>query len=131
MELVFHHHDCVCVHIQSTAAVDLAGGVAELDSDMADITQGFPTESMLGGEEDGDLPMGDMDAISGKLAGLISSDHDGVSASSHIASTLGINPHALQVESARPHTQEVISLLARIKDLNVALYSDHEGVSVC
>uniref|UniRef100_A0A8D3AM94 Nuclear pore complex protein Nup98-Nup96 n=1 Tax=Scophthalmus maximus TaxID=52904 RepID=A0A8D3AM94_SCOMX len=47
-----------------------SGGVAELDSDMADITQSFPTESMLGGGEEEDH------------------DHDGISASSHIASSL-------------------------------------------
>lgn len=69
-----------------------------MDSDMADITQSFPTESMLGGEEDGDLLVGEMDTISSKLGGLISAEHDGVSASSHMASSLGINPHTLQVE---------------------------------
>lgn len=79
--------------------MDLAGSMAELDSDMADITQGFPTESMLGGEEEGDLLVGDMDTTGGKLGGLISTEHNSVSASSQIASTLGINPHTLQVES--------------------------------
>uniref|UniRef100_A0A671UZE6 Nuclear pore complex protein Nup98-Nup96 n=1 Tax=Sparus aurata TaxID=8175 RepID=A0A671UZE6_SPAAU len=74
---------------QSTVVVDLPGGMAELDSDMADITQSFPTESMLGGEEDG----------------LLSAEHDGISASSHIASSLGINPHTLQVEP-RPSTTD-------------------------
>uniref|UniRef100_A0A4W6F9E1 Nuclear pore complex protein Nup98-Nup96 n=1 Tax=Lates calcarifer TaxID=8187 RepID=A0A4W6F9E1_LATCA len=70
---------------QQSTVVDLPGGVAELDSDMADITQSFPTESMLGGEDDGDFLPG---------------DHDGISASSHIASTLGINPHTLQIMKA-------------------------------
>lgn len=69
--------------------------MAELDSDMADITQGLLTDSGLVGGEDGDF----LDVASGKLAGLTSGEHDGVSASSHIASTLGINPHTLQVES--------------------------------
>uniref|UniRef100_A0A8C4DQH1 Nuclear pore complex protein Nup98-Nup96 n=1 Tax=Dicentrarchus labrax TaxID=13489 RepID=A0A8C4DQH1_DICLA len=69
---------------QSTVVVDLPGGVAELDSDMADITQNFPMDSMLGGEEDS----------------LISTEHDGVSASSHMASSLGINPHTLQIMKA-------------------------------
>uniref|UniRef100_A0A8P4GAQ5 Nuclear pore complex protein Nup98-Nup96 n=1 Tax=Dicentrarchus labrax TaxID=13489 RepID=A0A8P4GAQ5_DICLA len=68
----------------STVVVDLPGGVAELDSDMADITQNFPMDSMLGGEEDS----------------LISTEHDGVSASSHMASSLGINPHTLQIMKA-------------------------------
>ncbi len=86
------------VCLQSTVVVDLPGGVAELDSDMADITQSFPTESMLGGEEDSDLLVGEMDTMGTKLGGLISAEHDGVSASSHMASSLGINPHTLQVD---------------------------------
>lgn len=84
--------------LQSTVVVDLPGGVAELDSDMADITQSFPMESMLGGEEDGDLLLGEMDTTGGKLGGLTSAEHDGISASGHMASSLGINPHTLQVE---------------------------------
>uniref|UniRef100_A0A3B4TS50 Nuclear pore complex protein Nup98-Nup96 n=1 Tax=Seriola dumerili TaxID=41447 RepID=A0A3B4TS50_SERDU len=73
------------------AQVEQPAGVAELDSDMADITQSFPAESMLGGEEDG----------------LMSADHDGISVSNHIASTLGINPHTLQVRAGVPvHRQE-------------------------
>lgn len=78
---------------------DLPGGVAELDSDMADITQSLLTESMLGGEEGGELPAGETDASGGRFGGLIPTEHDGVSASSHIASTLGINPHTLQVNA--------------------------------
>uniref|UniRef100_A0A8C9Y0N5 Nuclear pore complex protein Nup98-Nup96 n=1 Tax=Sander lucioperca TaxID=283035 RepID=A0A8C9Y0N5_SANLU len=61
---------------QSTVVVDLPGGVAELDSDMADITQSFPTES------------------------LTYAELNGVSASSHMASSLGINPHTLQIMKA-------------------------------
>ena len=86
----------VCVCVQSTVVMELPGGVAELDSDMADIT----TESMLGGgEEDGGelLPAADMDTTGVKLGGLIPAEHDGVSTSGHMASTLGINPHTLQV----------------------------------
>ncbi|XP_033491350.2 nuclear pore complex protein Nup98-Nup96 isoform X1 [Epinephelus lanceolatus] len=92
----------VAPQAQSTVVVDLPGSVAELDSHMADISQSFPTESMLGGEEDGDLPAtAEMDTTtSGKLAGLISSEHDGISASSHMASSLGINPHTLQIMKA-------------------------------
>uniref|UniRef100_A0A7N6BCQ7 Nuclear pore complex protein Nup98-Nup96 n=1 Tax=Anabas testudineus TaxID=64144 RepID=A0A7N6BCQ7_ANATE len=74
--------------------------MAELDSDMADITQGFPTESMLGGEDEGDLLVVDMDTTGGKLGGLISAEHVGVSASSQIVSALGINPHTLQIMKA-------------------------------
>ncbi|XP_017296751.1 nuclear pore complex protein Nup98-Nup96 isoform X2 [Kryptolebias marmoratus] len=85
----------VAPQAQSTV-VDLAGGVAELDSDMADITQSLPTESMLGADDDGELPAADMDAV----------EHDGVSASSHIASSLGINPHTLQIMKASLFTEE-------------------------
>ncbi|XP_029303435.1 nuclear pore complex protein Nup98-Nup96 isoform X3 [Cottoperca gobio] len=87
----------VAPQAQSTVVVDLPGGMAELDSDMADITQSFPTESMLGGEEDSELLAGEM---GGKLGGLISAEHDVVSASSHMASSLGINPHTLQIMKA-------------------------------
>lgn len=71
--------------------------LGELDSDMADITQSFPAESMLGGEDDGELPLGETDMSFGKLGGVVSSEHDCISASGHIASSLGINPHTLQV----------------------------------
>lgn len=84
--------------------MDLPGG-DELDSDMADITQ-----SILGGEEDVELPAVEMDTFSGKLDGLISAEHDGISASSHIASSLGINPHTLQVELPASSTKPSASL---------------------
>ncbi|XP_028451471.1 nuclear pore complex protein Nup98-Nup96 isoform X2 [Perca flavescens] len=91
----------VAPQAQSTVVVDLPGGVAELDSDMADITQSFPTESMLGGEEDSDqLLAGEMEVASGKLGGLTYAELNGVSASSHMASSLGINPHTLQIMKA-------------------------------
>lgn len=92
------------VCLQSTAIMELQGGAIELDSDMADITQSFPTESMLGGEEDSDLLAGETDTTISKLGGLASSELDGVSASGHIASTLGINPHTLQVQLWAPPT---------------------------
>ncbi|XP_072230778.1 nuclear pore complex protein Nup98-Nup96 isoform X2 [Leuresthes tenuis] len=92
----------VAPQAQSTA-VDLASGVAELDSDMADITQSLPTESMLGGEEDGELLPEETD---GKLGALVSMEHDGVSASGHIASSLGINPHTLQIMKASLFAEE-------------------------
>ncbi|XP_034746769.1 nuclear pore complex protein Nup98-Nup96 [Etheostoma cragini] len=91
----------VAPQAQSTVVVDLPGGVTELDSDMADITQSFPTESMLGGEDESDqLLPGAMDVASGKLGGLTYAELDAVSASGHMASSLGINPHALQIMKA-------------------------------
>ena len=93
---------CVAV-IQSTAVQELSGGLAELDSDMADITQGGLADSLLegGGDEDWGL-----DTFSSRLAGLagltglVPSEPEPISASSQIASSLGINPHTLQVRSA-------------------------------
>ncbi|XP_062289256.1 nuclear pore complex protein Nup98-Nup96 isoform X2 [Scomber scombrus] len=87
---------------QSTVVVDLPGSMAELDSDMADITQSFPTESMLGGEEDSDLSVALETAAvaAAKLGGLISAENDVIATSSHIASSLGINPHTLQIMKA-------------------------------
>lgn len=79
--------------LQSTA-VDLASGMAELDSDMADITQSVPMESILGAE-DGELPLDDTGLS--KLGGEVLADHE-LTGSSHIPSSLGINPHTLQVE---------------------------------
>ncbi|XP_068587741.1 nuclear pore complex protein Nup98-Nup96 [Cebidichthys violaceus] len=90
----------VAPQAQSAIAVEMTGGVAELDSDMADITQSFPTESMLGGGEEDDLPALETDWMSGKLGGPIPAEHDGVSASGHMASSLGINPHTLQIMKA-------------------------------
>ncbi|KAM4726112.1 nuclear pore complex protein Nup98-Nup96 isoform 1-T2 [Anableps anableps] len=82
----------VAPQAQSTV-VDLTSGVAELDSDMADITQSVPTESMLGGEEeDGDLPLVDMETTA-------LTEHE-LAASSYIPSSLGINPHTLQIMKA-------------------------------
>uniref|UniRef100_A0A3Q2E9I9 Nuclear pore complex protein Nup98-Nup96 n=1 Tax=Cyprinodon variegatus TaxID=28743 RepID=A0A3Q2E9I9_CYPVA len=64
---------------QQSTAVDLASGMAELDSDMADITQS------LGGE--------------------VLADHE-LTGSSHIPSSLGINPHTLQIMKASLFTEE-------------------------
>ncbi|XP_075436680.1 nuclear pore complex protein Nup98-Nup96 isoform X3 [Ascaphus truei] len=61
--------------------VEQLGRVLELDSDMADITQEQSLDSAI---EDQD----------------ITEEQEPVSASSHIASSLGINPHALQVMKA-------------------------------
>uniref|UniRef100_A0A8C7JX49 Nuclear pore complex protein Nup98-Nup96 n=1 Tax=Oncorhynchus kisutch TaxID=8019 RepID=A0A8C7JX49_ONCKI len=64
---------------QSTAVLELLSRMSEVDSDMADITQDAPGESML--EEVGEK-------------------HNPVSASSQIASSMGINPHTLQIMKA-------------------------------
>uniref|UniRef100_A0A3P8XIQ2 Nuclear pore complex protein Nup98-Nup96 n=1 Tax=Esox lucius TaxID=8010 RepID=A0A3P8XIQ2_ESOLU len=66
---------------QSTGVLELLSRVSEVDSDMADITQDAPGDSLL--EEEGE-----------------SCVHNPVSASSQIASSLGINPHTLQIMKA-------------------------------
>ncbi|KAF7206744.1 nuclear pore complex protein Nup98-Nup96 isoform X2 [Nothobranchius furzeri] len=83
---------------------DLMSSLAELDSDMADITQSLPTESMLGTQEGCELLPGDVEAT--EVGGQVSTKHDGVMASSHIASSLGINPHRLQIMKASLFTDE-------------------------
>lgn len=72
----------------------------ELDSDMADITQSLPAESVLSGEDE-DLQPWDVDMAGGRLGGFIPQEQDSISASSHIASSLGINPHTLQVKNPK------------------------------
>ncbi|XP_009996804.1 PREDICTED: nuclear pore complex protein Nup98-Nup96 [Chaetura pelagica] len=78
-----------------TPEVEQLGRVVELDSDMADITQEPPLESL--GEDN------------------VLEEQEAVPASTHIASTLGINPHVLQIMKA--------SLLADEDDLDLIL--DH------
>ncbi|XP_050771430.1 nuclear pore complex protein Nup98-Nup96 isoform X2 [Gymnogyps californianus] len=78
-----------------TPEVEQLGRVVELDSDMADITQEPPQESIV---EDNMIE-----------------EQEAVPASAHIASTLGINPHVLQIMKA--------SLLADEDDLDLIL--DH------
>uniref|UniRef100_A0A8C6DZA3 Nuclear pore complex protein Nup98-Nup96 n=1 Tax=Moschus moschiferus TaxID=68415 RepID=A0A8C6DZA3_MOSMO len=73
--------------------VEQLGRVVELDSDMVDITQEPVSESML--EES------------------VPEDQEPVSASTHIASSLGINPHVLQIMKA--------SLLADEEDVDAVL----------
>ncbi|XP_059207267.1 LOW QUALITY PROTEIN: nuclear pore complex protein Nup98-Nup96 [Centropristis striata] len=109
----------VAPQAQSTAVVDLPGGVvAELDSDMADITQSFPTESMLGGEEDGEPLAEELETSGGKLGGSIPAEHDGITG--HMTSSLGINPHTLQIMKA--------SLFAEDED-DGDMFQDHMKVS--
>ncbi|XP_035998550.1 nuclear pore complex protein Nup98-Nup96 isoform X1 [Fundulus heteroclitus] len=107
----------VAPQAQSTA-VDLAGGVAELDSDMADVTQSALTESMLGGEDDGELSPVHMDAV--KLGGVALTDHE-LSGSGHIPSSLGINPHTLQIMKA--------SLFAEDED-DSDMFQHHRGMKM-
>uniref|UniRef100_A0A8D1ARN6 Nuclear pore complex protein Nup98-Nup96 n=1 Tax=Sus scrofa TaxID=9823 RepID=A0A8D1ARN6_PIG len=73
--------------------VEQLGRVVELDSDMVDITQEPVSDSML--EES------------------VPEDQEPVSASTHIASSLGINPHVLQIMKA--------SLLADEEDADMVL----------
>uniref|UniRef100_A0A8C1PTZ0 Nuclear pore complex protein Nup98-Nup96 n=1 Tax=Cyprinus carpio TaxID=7962 RepID=A0A8C1PTZ0_CYPCA len=75
---------------QSTAVLELLSRVSELDSDMADITQEHLGDSVLG-EEDGERTLEE------KLRSETPAEHEPVSASSQIASSMGINPHTLQV----------------------------------
>ena len=81
--------DPLCV--QSTAVLELLNRMSEVDSDMADITQDAPGESILEEWESGMWEKGS------RLGNVTPSEHDSVSASSQIASSLGINPHTLQV----------------------------------
>ncbi|XP_077402724.1 nuclear pore complex protein Nup98-Nup96 isoform X2 [Vanacampus margaritifer] len=98
---------------QTTAVVDLASGVAELDSDMADVTQSLPVEGAPGEEDDsepGDSP-----------ADAAGAEQNGVSPSGHMASSLGINPHTLQIMKA--------SLFAEDEDES-DFFQDHVKMSL-
>ncbi|XP_078078802.1 nuclear pore complex protein Nup98-Nup96 isoform X2 [Mustelus asterias] len=81
------------------------GRVAELDSDMADITQEPVPDSFL--DED------------------ITEEQDPVSASSNIASSLGINPHALQVMKASLFSED--EEMDGMQDLRFAQRTAEEG----
>ncbi|XP_051732984.1 nuclear pore complex protein Nup98-Nup96 isoform X1 [Ctenopharyngodon idella] len=80
---------------QSTAVLELLSRVSELDSDMADITQEHPADSVLG-EEDGERTS----LEEHKLRSETPAEHEPMSASSQIASSMGINPHTLQIMKA-------------------------------
>ncbi|XP_057677624.1 nuclear pore complex protein Nup98-Nup96 isoform X2 [Corythoichthys intestinalis] len=77
---------------QTGPVVDLTSSVAELDSDMADVTQGFPADNVPGDEDDGEMPEGRSDAAV--------AEQDGFSAFGHMTSLLGLNPHNLQIMKA-------------------------------
>lgn len=80
---------------QSTAVLELLSHVSEFDSDMADITQEPATDSILG-EEDGErTSLEEM-----KLRSETPAEHEPISASSQMASAMGINPHTLQIMKA-------------------------------
>lgn len=104
----------------------------ELDSDMADITQSLPVESVLRAEEE-DLQSWDVDTAGSCLGGFISQEQDGISASSHIASSMGINPHTLQVKN--PLVVSRVAPAAALTEVVVHLlllsWTDHEGFIVC
>ncbi|XP_005161496.1 nuclear pore complex protein Nup98-Nup96 isoform X1 [Danio rerio] len=80
---------------QSTAVLELLSRVSELDSDMADITQEHPVESILD-DEDGERTSFEEN----KLRSETPAENEPVSASSQIASSMGINPHTLQIMKA-------------------------------
>lgn len=65
--------------------------MSELDSDMADITQEPATDSVLGDED------GERISLESKLRAETPAEPEPVSASSQMASAMGINPHTLQV----------------------------------
>ncbi|XP_067841675.1 nuclear pore complex protein Nup98-Nup96 isoform X2 [Heptranchias perlo] len=77
---------CKATLLQQSPARQQVGRVTELDSDMADITQEPMPEGFL--DED------------------ITEEQDPVSASSNIASSLGINPHTLQIMKASLFTED-------------------------
>jgi nuclear pore complex protein Nup98-Nup96 len=73
--------------------LELLSRMSEVDSDMADITQDAPGESML---EVGESGVGEDKGS--RLGTVTPTEHNPVSASSQIASSMGINPHTLQVK---------------------------------
>ncbi|MFT7818437.1 nuclear pore complex protein Nup98-Nup96-like [Arapaima gigas] len=89
---------------QSAVALELLSRVSEVDSDMADITQepAPPSHSMLEDEEDEETDMASGLEEERRQHGKDSTEQEPVSlsASSHIASSLGINPHTLQIMKA-------------------------------
>lgn len=121
----------ICLCPQSTAVTNLQGGVVELDSDMADITQSLPAENVLSGEDE-DLQLWDVDTAGGRLGGFVTQEPDSISASSHIASSLGINPHTLQVENLEQRVAAPATVLAEVVlHLLLLSFADHEGFTVC
>lgn len=81
---------------QSKAVLELLSRVSELDSDMADITQEPPADGVLCDEDDCVLE----DDTRMALRAATPAEPEPISASSQIASSLGINPHTLQIMKA-------------------------------
>lgn len=104
----------------------------ELDSDMADITQSLPADGMLSGEDE-DLPPWDVDTAASRPGGLIPQEQDSISASSNIVSSLGINPHTLQVKITEQRRASLATVLTEDLVINLVLLAlaDHEGFTVC
>uniref|UniRef100_A0A6Q2X1J3 Nuclear pore complex protein Nup98-Nup96 n=1 Tax=Esox lucius TaxID=8010 RepID=A0A6Q2X1J3_ESOLU len=109
------------------AQVDgLLSRVSEVDSDMADITQDAPGDSLL--EEEGESCVADEKGI--RLGTVTPMEHNPVSASSQIASSLGINPHTLQV-TRYSHTLPACSVggLLQTRFSGASLFSQLPEVS--
>ncbi|KAM6984594.1 nuclear pore complex protein Nup98-Nup96 [Aplochiton taeniatus] len=94
---------------QSTV-LDQLSRVSEVDSDMADITQdALGAESVLGEGEEPESVLGEESALGGRVGGFPPTEHEPMSASSldlrplassQIPSSMGINPHTLQIMKA-------------------------------
>ncbi|XP_027009207.2 nuclear pore complex protein Nup98-Nup96 [Tachysurus fulvidraco] len=89
-------HQQMAPQAQSTAVLELLSRVPELDSDMADITQEPPADGLLFEEDDSVLE----DDTRMALRPATPTEPEPISASSQIASSLGINPHTLQIMKA-------------------------------
>ncbi|XP_039601644.1 nuclear pore complex protein Nup98-Nup96 isoform X1 [Polypterus senegalus] len=74
--------------VQNQDLLEQLGRVAELDSDMADITQEPPLDGMMEDDDSTDMTEKEFPADTEPLS------------TSHIAASLGINPHTLQVMKA-------------------------------
>ncbi|KAM9451702.1 nuclear pore complex protein Nup98-Nup96-like isoform 2-T2 [Clarias gariepinus] len=104
-------HQQMAPQAQSTAVLELLSRVSELDSDMVDITQEPPAEGVLSEEDDSVME----DDTRMALRAVTPAEPEPISASSQIASSLGINPHTLQIMKA--------SLFAGDDDCD--LFSEH------
>ncbi|KAK3555738.1 hypothetical protein QTP86_028978 [Hemibagrus guttatus] len=90
------HHQQMAPQAKSMAVLEFLSRVPELDSDMADITQEPPADGVLFEEDDSVLE----DDTRMALRPATPSEPEPISASSQIASSLGINPHTLQIMKA-------------------------------
>ncbi|TSL04412.1 Nuclear pore complex protein Nup98-Nup96 [Bagarius yarrelli] len=89
-------HQQMAPQAQSAAVLELLSRVPELDSDMADITQEHLADGVLFKEDDSMLE----DDTRMARRPETPAEPEPISASSQIASSLGINPHALQIMKA-------------------------------